>query len=60
MTTGGGPEPWESVCPLMVTQAVDINTDHSCSRTKDPDLVLSSIPGSDVTMALGSSEILIF
>ncbi|KAL6088233.1 hypothetical protein STEG23_035277 [Scotinomys teguina] len=37
----------------MATQAMDINP--KCSRTMDSDIAISSMLGSDVTMALGGS-----
>lgn len=49
------PRAWASVWLLMVTWAMDISTDHGCSRTTDLDSVLSSSPGPDATMAPSSS-----
>ena len=42
---------WPSVASL----ARDINPDTSCSRTTDPDMVLSSIPGQDIITDAGGS-----
>lgn len=50
------PRIWASVWPLVSPWAMDINTYPGCGRTTVPDMVLTSMPGSDVTMAsCGSS-----
>lgn len=36
--------------PLVVTWSWDINTDHSCSRTTDPDMVLGRSLDQNLTM----------
>lgn len=41
------------IWPPVVTQTMDVNKDPSSSRTKDPDMAISSSLGPDVTMALG-------
>lgn len=41
------------IWPPVVTQTMDISKDPSYSRTKDPDMAISSSLGLDVTMALG-------
>lgn len=43
--------PGASALPLVVTQAIDINTDPSCKRTMNPDMVLGGSPAQDLTMA---------
>ena len=43
---------WPSVASL----ARDINPDPSYSRTTDPDMVLSSIPGQDIITDLGATQ----
>lgn len=42
-----------SLWPLVAMGAMDINTETGCSRTTNPDMVLGSILGPDVTMDLG-------
>ncbi|KAL6073616.1 hypothetical protein STEG23_027917 [Scotinomys teguina] len=44
-----------SIWPLVATCSSDINTDASCGRTKNSDMILSSSPGLDVTMASDSN-----
>ena len=39
----------------MVREATDIHIDPSCCRTTDPDVVMGSRLGLDVSMALGGS-----
>ncbi|KAL6088689.1 hypothetical protein STEG23_010720 [Scotinomys teguina] len=54
MATGGSVE--LGMCMTFGgTWAMDINSDSSCSRTMDPDMVLGSSPGPEVTMAQGDS-----
>lgn len=38
--------------PLVATWTTDINTDYSCERTTEPDMVLVHSPGLDVIVAL--------
>lgn len=45
------PRSGTSSCYLVITQITDINIDSSCSRTLDPDVVLSVSPGQDIAMA---------
>lgn len=55
MTLGFHPA-WFLWFPL-VTGAADINMDSSHSRTMDSDMVLSSISGSNVTMAPVAAQV---
>lgn len=43
------------ICPLVITWTTDIDTDHCCCRTMDPDMVLRGTTGQDITMALGGN-----
>ena len=49
--------PWTCPWPLVVIWATDIDTDPSCSRTMEPDMVLGDSSGQDLTMA--SSHLLV-
>lgn len=42
-------------CPLVVTGAIDINSDPGCYRAIDPDIALCKIPSQDNTLTLGDS-----
>lgn len=44
-----------SVWPVVLPWATDLNIDPGYYRTMDPDMVPSTIPGLDVTMAPGVS-----
>lgn len=46
------PRSWISVWPLVATWTTGINTDHSCERAMDPDMVLVHSLGLDVIVAL--------
>lgn len=48
------PRPQTSVWPLVAPQAPDI-TNPNCGRIMDPNMMLGSSPGSDVTMTPGRS-----
>lgn len=41
MTTSGRTRSWASVWAFLSTRATDINIDPSCSRTTEPDMLLS-------------------
>ena len=43
------PRPQVSVWPLVVSWVTNINIEPDCGRTGDPDMVLGSSPGLDVT-----------
>lgn len=49
------PQPQTSTWPLIVTRAMDINTDPGYSRNTLPVMALSGSPGLDITMVPGSS-----
>lgn len=53
------PKPWITARPLVVTQAKEIDTDLSCSRTTDPDMAFGDSPSQDTTMASGLHSLLI-
>ena len=42
---------WFFLMVFVVTQAMKINTDPSCSKTIDPDMALSRSVGTDITIA---------
>lgn len=50
------PRSLASVGPLVATWATNFNTDPSCSRTMDPDMVLNISLGPIVTMATDSDK----
>lgn len=57
MVTGCGLGPGH-LCGLWWQHGLlDINRDPSCGRTTDPDMVFSSSPGLDATMAQMSSQV---
>ena len=47
--------PWASVRPLVLIWAMVIDTDPSCSSTRDPDMALGGRTNSDISMAPGGS-----
>lgn len=49
------PRPLASTWPLIVSVAMNSNTDSGCSRVIDPDVACSSCPGLDNTMAPGGT-----
>ncbi|ERE81248.1 kelch-like protein 2 [Cricetulus griseus] len=50
------PDPLASALPLIVSGAMDINTDPGCGRAMDPDMNTGSSPGMDDTMAPGEIQ----
>lgn len=49
------PSPQTFTWSLMITRALDINVDPSCSKTMEPDTVLGGSLGPDIPMASGGS-----
>lgn len=50
------PRPQDSTWLLAATWTMEFNTDPSCGRTTDADIVLGSNPGLNVTMAPASGQ----